>query len=216
MKVKICGITDLTTALAAIDYGADAIGFVFAESKRRITVTKAKEIIAHLPKDVLKVGVFVNETKEKIEEVAATAGLTHVQLHGDETVSFSESLTFPVIKAVSMEDKQNLKEIEAYPCEYVLLDGPKGKFRGGNGLSFDWKSISAKKDLKGKKVILAGGLHEDNVVEAIKLIQPYMVDVSSGVEIEGKKDLDKIQTFINKAKGSHTGGTRNEFIYTAE
>lgn len=215
MKVKICGITDLTTALAAIDYGADAIGFVFAESKRKISVTKAKEIIAHLPKDVLKVGVFVNDTKEKIEEIAVTAGLTHVQLHGDETASFSKSLIFPVIKAVSMEDNHDLKEIEAYPCEYVLLDGPKGKFRGGNGLAFDWNSLS-EKDLKGKKVILAGGLHEANVEEAIKLIQPYMVDVSSGVETDGKKDLDKIQTFINKAKGSHTGGTRNEIIYTAE
>ncbi|SDL89227.1 phosphoribosylanthranilate isomerase [Bacillus sp. OK048] len=215
MKVKICGITDLTTAIAAIDYGADAIGFVFAESKRKITVPKAKEIISHLPKEVLKVGVFVNETKEKIEEIASTVGLTHVQLHGDETSAFSKSLSFPVIKAISMDKDLILKEIEAYPCEHVLLDGPKGKYRGGNGLSFDWNSISVK-DLKGKKVILAGGLQEENVEEAIKLIQPYMVDVSSGVETDGKKDLTKIQTFINKAKGSQTGGTRNEFIYTAE
>jgi phosphoribosylanthranilate isomerase len=215
MKVKICGITDLTTALAAIDYGADAIGFVFAESKRKITVTKAKEIITHLPKEVLKVGVFVNETKQKIEEIASNVGLTHVQLHGDETPAFSVSLSFPVIKAVSVDQDQNLKEIEDYPCEYLLLDGPKGKYRGGNGLSFDWNSISSM-DLKGKKVILAGGLHAGNVEEAIKLIQPYMVDVSSGVETDGKKDLDKIQSFINKAKGSHTGGIRNEFIYTTE
>ena len=215
MKVKICGITDLTTAIAAIDYGADAIGFVFAESKRKITVTKAKDIITHLPKEVLKVGVFVNESKENIEEIASTVGLTHVQLHGDETPAFSESLSFPVIKAVSIDDNHSLKDIENYPCEYVLLDGPKGKYRGGNGLSFDWNSISAK-DLKEKKVILAGGLHGENVEEAIKLIQPYMVDVSSGVESDGKKDLNKIQTFINKAKASHTGGTRNEFIYTAE
>ncbi|MEH7254164.1 phosphoribosylanthranilate isomerase [Neobacillus niacini] len=215
MKVKICGITDLTTAIAAVDYGADAIGFVFAESKRKITVAKAKDIITHLPKEVLKVGVFVNETKEKIEEISSTVGLTHVQLHGDETSAFSKSLSFPVIKAISMDKDLILKEIVAYPCEYVLLDGPKGKYRGGNGLSFDWNSISVK-DLKGKKVILAGGLHEENVEEAIKLIQPYMVDVSSGVESDGKKDLTKIQTFINKAKGSLTGGTRNEFIYTAE
>ena len=215
MKVKICGITDLTTAIAAIDYGANAIGFVFAKSKRKITVAKAKDIIAHLPKEVLKVGVFVNESKEKIEEIASTVGLTHVQLHGDETPAFSESLSFPVIKAVGIHDEQSLKEIENYPCEYVLLDGPKGKYSGGNGLSFDWNSISLK-DLKEKKVILAGGLHGENVEEAIKLIQPYMVDVSSGVETDGKKDLNKIQSFINKAKGSQTGGTSNEFIYTAE
>ncbi|MDR7075468.1 phosphoribosylanthranilate isomerase [Neobacillus niacini] len=215
MKVKICGITDLTTAIAAVDYGADAIGFVFAESKRKITVAKAKDIITHLPKEVLKVGVFVNESKEKIEEIASTVGLTHVQLHGDETPAFSESLSFPVIKAVGIHDDQSLQEIVNYPCEYVLLDGPKGKYRGGNGLSFDWSSISSK-ELKGKKVILAGGLHEENVEDAIKLIQPDMVDVSSGVETDGKKDLNKIQTFINKAKGSQTGGTSNEFIYTAE
>jgi phosphoribosylanthranilate isomerase len=120
-----------------------------------------------------------------------------------------------VIKAISIHDEQSIKAIEHYSCEFVLLDGPKGTYRGGNGLSFDWKSISAK-HLAGKKVILAGGLHEENVEEAIKLIKPYMVDVSSGVETEGKKDLSKIQTFINKAKGSHTGGARNEIIYTAE
>jgi phosphoribosylanthranilate isomerase len=215
MKVKICGITDLTTAIAAIDYGADAIGFVFAESKRKISVTKAKEIVSHLPKETLKVGVFVNESKEKIEEIASGVGLTHVQLHGDETPSFSETLTYPVIKAISIHDEQSVNAIEPYSCEFVLLDGPKGTYRGGNGLSFDWKNVSAK-NLKGKKVILAGGLHEENVEEAIKLIEPYMVDVSSGVETEGKKDLSKIQSFINKAKGSHTGGARNEILYTAE
>ena len=215
MKVKICGITDLTTALAAIDYGADAIGFVFAESKRKITVTKAKEIITHLPKEVLKVGVFVNETKQKIEEIASSVGLTHVQLHGDETPAFSQSLSLPVIKAISIHDDQSLNAIENHSCEYVLIDGPKGKYRGGNGLAFDWNCISANQ-IKNKKVILAGGLHEENVEEAIRLIKPYMVDVSSGVETEGKKDLDKIQSFINKAKGSQTGGTKNEVIYTAE
>ncbi|WHZ01354.1 phosphoribosylanthranilate isomerase [Neobacillus sp. YX16] len=215
MKVKICGITDLTTAIAAVDYGADALGFVFAESKRKITEVKAKEIIAHLPKEVIRVGVFVNESKEKIEEIASSVGLTHVQLHGDETTVFSESLSYPVIKAISIHDEQSLKTIENYKCEYVLIDGPKGNYRGGNGLSFDWNSISAE-DLKDKKVILAGGLHDGNVEEAINLIKPYMVDVSSGVETEGKKDLNKIQSFIIKAKGSQTGGTRNEFIYTAE
>ncbi|NYE04604.1 phosphoribosylanthranilate isomerase [Bacillus niacini] len=215
MKVKICGITDLTTALAAIDYGADAIGFVFAESKRRISVEKAKDIVTHLPKDILKVGVFVNEVKEKIEEIASCVGLTHVQLHGDETPAFSQSLSLPVIKAISVNDDQSLNAIENHSCEYVLIDGPKGKYGGGNGLAFDWNCISANQ-IKNKKVILAGGLHEVNVEEAIRLIKPYMVDVSSGVETEGKKDLDKIQSFINKAKGSHTGGTRNEVIYTAE
>ncbi|MFB3163159.1 phosphoribosylanthranilate isomerase [Neobacillus sp. 179-J 1A1 HS] len=215
MKVKICGITDLTTALAAIDYGADAIGFVFAESKRRIPVERAKTIVAHLPKDILKVGVFVNEGKERIEEIASSVGLTHVQLHGDETPEFCDSISYPIIKAISIQGDQSLDRMEEFPCEYVLLDGPKGKFRGGNGLAFDWNCISENR-INNKNVILAGGLHEENVEAAISLINPYMVDVSSGVETDGKKDLDKIQSFINKAKGSHTGGAKNEFIYTAE
>jgi phosphoribosylanthranilate isomerase len=215
MKVKICGITDLTTALAAIDYGADAIGFVFAESKRRIPVERAKTIVAHLPKDILKVGVFVNEGKERIEEIASSVGLTHVQLHGDETPEFCDSISYPIIKAISIQGDQSLDRMEKFPCEYVLLDGPKGKYRGGNGLAFDWNCISENR-INNKNVILAGGLHEENVEAAISLINPYMVDVSSGVETDGKKDLDKIQSFINKAKGSHTGGAKNEFIYTAE
>ncbi|MFP7299963.1 phosphoribosylanthranilate isomerase [Neobacillus niacini] len=215
MKVKICGITDLTTAMAAVDYGADALGFVFAKSKRRITEIKAKEIIGHLPKEVLKVGVFVNESIDRIEEIASSVGLTHVQLHGDETQAISDSLSYPVIKAISIHDKQSIHSGKDFKCEYVLIDGPKGKYRGGNGLSFDWNIVSSK-DFQDKKVILAGGLHAENVEEAIKLIHPYMVDVSSGVESDGKKDLDKIQTFIIKAKRSHTGGIKDEFIYTAE
>lgn len=205
MKVKICGITDLTTALTAVYYGADAIGFVFAESKRKITEEQAKSIISQLPNEVFKVGVFVNETKENIDRIAASVGLTHIQLHGDETKEFIESFTLPVIKAVSIHDQESLKPIEEYSCEYILVDGPKGKYRGGNGLSFDWNLLK-EAQLYNKKVILAGGLKEDNVEEAISLIKPYMVDVSSGVETEGKKDLKKIESFIEKAKGSLTGG----------
>ncbi|MDR6998251.1 phosphoribosylanthranilate isomerase [Neobacillus niacini] len=203
MKVKICGITDADTALAAVNYGADAIGFVFAESKRKVELEKAKEIIAKLPSEVLKVGVFVNETVEEIEKIANYTGLTHIQLHGDEAASISEKLTLPVIKAASIESNDTLEEIKNYPCEYLLLDGPKGKYRGGNGTAFNWKNINLDR-LKEKKIILAGGLNPDNVEEAIQTIQPEMVDVSSGVETDGKKDLQKIKKFIEKAKGSLT------------
>lgn len=91
-----------------------------------------------------------------------------------------------------------------FPCEFILVDGPKGKYHGGNGLAFDW-SILKEQDFINKKVILAGGLHEGNVLEAIKQGNPYMVDVSSGVETEGKKDLQKIKSFIDMVKGSLTG-----------
>lgn len=204
MKVKICGITDVETALAAVDYGADALGFVFAESKRRIDIDRAKEIIKILPEPIMKVGVFVNEAKEEIERIASNVGLTHVQLHGDETLEFCKSLSIPAIKAVSIQKGYSLEEIVQFPCEYILLDGPKGKYHGGNGLAFDW-NILKDQDLMGKKYILAGGLHEENVQEAIKQIKPFMVDVSSGVETEGKKDLQKMKSFILKAKGNLTG-----------
>lgn len=204
MKVKICGITDVNTALAAVDSGADAIGFVFAESKRRIEVGKAKEIIAELPDDIMKVGVFVNEEQAEIERIAAKVGLTHVQLHGNESPEFCSGLSLPVIKAFSVEGKDRLAELKQFPCEFLLLDGPKGKYHGGNGLAFDW-SILKDQDLFEKKIILAGGLNEGNVIKALGETKPYMVDVSSGVETDGKKDVQKIQRFIDKVKGSRTG-----------
>ncbi|MCM2531999.1 phosphoribosylanthranilate isomerase [Neobacillus pocheonensis] len=205
MKVKICGITDVEAAIAAVECGADAIGFVFAESKRRVQPDRAKEIVSELPEYVLKVGVFVNETIEEIENIANNVGLTHIQLHGDEPASFSKSLSLPVIKALSLQNSDGLETIMNYPCEYLLLDGPKGKYRGGNGTAFDWKSINSD-NFMGKKVILAGGLTEENVEEGIRLIAPFMVDVSSGVETDGKKDLKKIQSFIDMAKSKLIGG----------
>lgn len=199
MKVKICGITDVDAAIAAVDSGADAIGFVFAKSKRKIDVVNARDIAAELPNDIMKVGVFVNETKEEIDRIGRVVGLTHVQLHGNESADFSKSLALPVIKALGIEGKDSLEAIKDYPCEFLLLDGPKGKYQGGNGLSFDWNILN-EQDLLGKKVILAGGLNEGNVLEAVRQVRPYMVDVSSGVETDGKKDLNKIKRFIDKVK----------------
>lgn len=199
MKVKICGIRDISMALSAIDSGADALGFVFAESKRKIAPEAAGEIIKELPGDVLKVGVFVNETKEKIEEIASISGINVIQLHGDETPEFCSSFSLPVIKALSIGSQDDLSQLDEYACEYVLLDSPKGKYRGGNGVSFDW-SILSKNPKQNNKIILAGGLSPENVGEGIKAANPFMVDVSSGVETEGKKDPEKIKRFIDNAK----------------
>ncbi|MEK3853643.1 phosphoribosylanthranilate isomerase [Cytobacillus sp. FSL H8-0458] len=199
MKVKICGIRDISTALSAIESGADALGFVFAESKRKITPAAAGEIIKELPLDVLKVGVFVNETKENIEKIASISGINVIQLHGDETPEFCCSFSLPVIKALSIGSSGDLSKLDEYACEYVLLDSPKGKYRGGNGVSFDW-SILNKNPKQNNKTILAGGLNPENVGEGIKAANPYMVDVSSGVETEGKKDPEKIKRFIDNAK----------------
>jgi phosphoribosylanthranilate isomerase len=215
MKVKICGITDHKTAQAAVEYGADAIGLVFADSKRRVSIEKAQEIVSALPIDVLKIGVFVNESKEEIERIASMVGLTHIQLHGDESAMFSESLSLPVIKAISYQENADLHEINQYPADYILLDGPKGKYHGGNGTAFDWNRVDPLL-FRGKKVILAGGLNCDNVAEAVSVIKPHMVDVSSGVETGGSKDHGKIKTFIEKVKTLPIGGETNEHLYITE
>lgn len=198
MKVKICGITDLETALVANNYGADALGFVFAESKRRISPEKAKEIIQRLPEGTLKVGVFVNESKEQIEKIIAETGINLIQLHGDESASFCTGFSVPVVKSFSIQTADDLAQIGDYQCEYVLLDSPKGMYRGGTGVSFDWGILSGT-SIK-RKIILAGGLTCENVNQAITLINPCMVDVSSGVETNGKKDLKKIADFVKAAK----------------
>ncbi|MFI8674829.1 phosphoribosylanthranilate isomerase [Bacillus thuringiensis] len=200
MKVKICGITDVETAKSACEYGADALGFVFAESKRKITPKRAKEIIQELPANVLKIGVFVNESVEVIQKIADECGLTHVQLHGDEDNYQIIRLNILCIKSLGVTSESDMKNAQRYETDYILFDSPKEKFHGGNGKTFSWELLGhMPKELR-KKTILAGGLNALNIEEAIRTVRPYMVDVSSGVETEGKKDVEKIKQFIIKAK----------------
>ncbi|MCR6794474.1 phosphoribosylanthranilate isomerase [Bacillus paranthracis] len=200
MKVKICGITDMETAKRACEYGADALGFVFAESKRKITPGLAKEIIQELPANVLKIGVFVNESVEVIQKIADECGLTHVQLHGDEDNHLIRRLNIPSVKALGVTSEIDMKNAQVYETDYILFDSPKERFHGGNGKKFSWELLAhMPKELR-EKTILAGGLKTLNIEEAIRTVRPYMVDVSSGVETEGKKDVEKIKQFIIKAK----------------
>ncbi|MBD8073248.1 phosphoribosylanthranilate isomerase [Bacillus cereus] len=200
MKVKICGITDMETAKRACEYGADALGFVFAESKRKITPKRAEEIIQELPANVLKIGVFVNESVEVIQKIADECGLTYVQLHGDEDNYQIRRLNIPSIKSLGVTSESDMKNAQGYETDYILFDSPKEKFHGGNGKTFSWELLGhMPKELR-KKTILAGGLNALNIEEAIRTVRPYMVDVSSGVETEGKKDVEKIKQFIIKAK----------------
>ena len=199
-KVKVCGIRRLEEARWAVEAGADAIGFVFADSKRKIDIETAAQISSHLPENVLKIGVFVNSSEDELSEAAKKVKLDFVQLHGDETYSFCSKLYVPYIKAISVKEKDDLKRIEEFNESMILLDSGKGPYRGGNGTTFDWDYLESI-DLAGKKLILAGGLNEDNVKEAIEKVHPYMVDVSSGVETEGKKDKRKIESFVKKVKG---------------
>ncbi|WP_430788891.1 phosphoribosylanthranilate isomerase [Virgibacillus flavescens] len=199
MLVKICGIMTNEAADTAVNAGTDFIGFVFTPSKRQITADQAASIAETVPRHVKKVGVFVNETKEKIVAIAEKAKLDYIQLHGDESAEFAAELPYPIIKAFPAT-KDKLSQIKNYPCDYYLIDSPFGKSRGGNGTVFDWMMLK-ELNLDTNKLILAGGLTPENVQQAINLTNPIGVDVSSGVESEGSKDLRKISHFIKQAKG---------------
>ncbi|HTZ17457.1 MAG TPA: phosphoribosylanthranilate isomerase [Dissulfurispiraceae bacterium] len=200
MKVKICGITNLEDALAAVEYGADALGFVFyPKSPRVVTPEKAKEIVAQLPPFITTVGVFVNEDPVKIKAVMTSTHLSVVQLHGEESPAQC-TLWTPTVKAFRVKDFVDLKPLEQYKCmSAYLLDTFAPSSYGGTGQIFNWDiALEAKKF---GPIILAGGLTTDNVEKAVRWVMPYAVDVSSGVEAEkGKKDLQKMKEFIDKAR----------------
>ncbi|EEL51691.1 N-(5'-phosphoribosyl)anthranilate isomerase [Bacillus cereus Rock3-44] len=173
---------------------------MFAKSKREITPEKAKQIIENIPADVMKVGVFVNESVEVIQKIVNDCGLSHVQLHGDEGNHHIRRLNIPSIKSIGVHSSGDIEQSLGYEADFLLFDSPKEKFHGGNGKAFSWKLLDEMPNEIRKKCILAGGLHLGNIAEAIETVQPYMVDVSSGVETDGKKDSEKIKQFIKKAK----------------
>lgn len=201
-RVKICGITSLDDALTAVECGADALGFIFWEkSPRFITPEEAQRIIKALPPFISIVGVFVNETLDRINAVSSLAGLSCLQLHGDESPEFASSLGIKVIKAFRVRDKKDIDKAAAYRVGAYLLDTYREGVPGGTGETFNWEiAVSAKKF---GPVILSGGLNPDNVGDAIAKVAPYAVDVSSGVESKpGRKDPDKVSRFIEKVKRS--------------
>lgn len=199
-KVKICGLQEVAHVQAAVNAGADFIGFMFAPSKRRISVEQAIELAQHIPASVKKVGVFVNETTETIQQIAAQVGLDYIQYHGDEAPEQIEQIGLPSIKAFSIQSAQDVERAAAYEVNYYLFDAPGTDFRGGSGNAFDWTLLD-QMNIAQEKVILAGGLNEDNVRIASMLVEPFAVDVSSGVETDGVKDTDKMKRFIERAKG---------------
>lgn len=209
MKVKICGIQDTETALYAKQIGVDAIGFVFAKSKRQVTAAQAEQAAGWLGKGPVKIGVFVNEELETIRSIADQARLDIIQLHGDEPPELAKKLQLPVIKAFSFQSGIQPSDLLRYPADFVLLDSPAGPYRGGNGTAFDWSALE-KESFDRSRLILAGGLDKENVQEAIRLVQPFAVDVSSGVETDGVKDRTKMKQFIETVKGA----TVNDNLYT--
>ncbi len=202
VKIKICGITNEGDALAAVEAGADALGFVFyQDSPRYITPGDAGRIALSLPPFVTTVGVFVNESPEAVNEYMKEAGLDLAQLHGEETPSVCAQVCRPVIKAVRVKSERDLCVMKSYRVSAFLLDAKVEGLYGGTG-----ERISLETALEAGKygrIILAGGLDPENVAEAVHRVKPYGVDVSSGVEAApGRKDHIKIERFIREAKNA--------------
>lgn len=200
MRIKICGITTAEDALDACDAGADALGFIFWKGSRRyVEPDEARRIVKGLPPFVTTVGVFVDEDLDTISGIVDLVGLDAVQLHGSETPEFCDSATRPVIKAFRVRGEEVLKELSHYHVSACLLDAYREGVPGGTGEVFNWE-IARRAAAQGR-VILAGGLTPENVGEAVQRVRPYGVDVSSGVERSaGKKDMDKVKRFIEKAR----------------
>ncbi len=198
VKVKICGMTSLEDALMAVGFGADAVGFVFyRKSPRFVTERLVKSIV--LPPFVSKVGVFVDETAEKINRIADACRLDTIQLHGDESPAFCRKLRRRVVKAIRLRNAQSLELLPRYEVDGFLLDAYAEKIPGGTGLTCDWRL--AQRARKFGPVILAGGLNPGNVEDAVNQVQPYGVDVCSGVEKSpGIKDRVKVRDFILAAR----------------
>lgn len=192
MLVKICGITRLEDAHAAVDAGARALGFVFwPESPRFIDPYRARAIVATLPPFVTAVGLFVNQSVEYVTGVASLVRLGAVQLHGDESVAFAQAIRNPVIKALTLGDR-----METWPARAtVLLDAHDPSQRGGTGRTIDWTAAAVV--AAARPILLAGGLTPHNVAEAVACVRPFGIDVSSGVERSpGVKDHDKIKALF--------------------
>ena len=202
VRVKICGITRVEDALAAVAAGADAIGLVFyARSPRAVDVEQARTILAALPPFVTSVGLFVNAERSELERILAQVPLDLLQFHGDESVAQCEGYARPYIKALRVKAGDDIAaEMARYPsAQGILLDTYVEGVPGGTGEAFDWSLVPRQAS---RPLILAGGLRPDNVAAAVAQVRPYAVDVSGGVEAgKGIKDAQKIGAFIRAARG---------------
>ncbi len=200
VQVKICGITNREDACCAVEQGADALGFNFyPPSPRYVLPEEAGEIVRRLPPFVTPVGVFVNEAREQIEAIVASAGLRAVQLHGDEPPEACLGHSVPVIRVARVGEGFDPEDLKVYPVDTFLLDTAKVGLYGGTGETFDW--ALAREVAACRRIVLSGGINPDNVAEAIRTVRPYAVDVSSGVEAElGRKDPHKLAAFFRAVR----------------
>lgn len=202
MKIKICGLTREQDIEAVNEYPPDYAGFVFAESRRKLTRQRAVELTDRLVPEVKPVGVFVNHNPEELADISKACSLAAVQLHGDEDNRYIDNLRslLPeatlIIKAVRVKNSEILQAASAIECDIFLLDSFHEGIPGGTGDTFDWTLL---KNFT-LPYFLAGGLNKDNVTKAIQTLHPFGIDVSSGVETDGFKDTNKISAFINKTR----------------
>lgn len=199
MFVKVCGITNEDDALFAVAMGADAVGFIFAPSTRQVAAQNVYDITRRLPPEVLTVGVFRDDLPARVIEIAHSSGVKAVQLHGretpEQTAEISRAIRW-VIKAFA-SDSPHLATADRYGTDLVLLDAP----TPGSGKLFDWSLASDVPD--GVRLILSGGLDPDNIADAIEIVDPWGVDVASGVEsAPGRKDPTKVRRFIANARAA--------------
>ena len=207
-RVKICGNTNLEDAKRAVDLGADYLGFIFAESKRKVDIPTVREILQGLPQFSKFVGVFSNQPKKELLTIAGELGIKILQFHGDETALYCNSFEekgFEVIKTFRIKDKMSLKRLDDYNVTSFLFDTYSKTEQGGTGTAFDWALIEDKPYVH-EKLFLAGGLSAENLRQALSQVRPFAVDVASGVEKEpGKKDPFLLGEFIRIAKERATG-----------
>ena len=190
-KVKICGLSNIEAVETAVSAGADYIGFVFAPSKRQVTVEQAIELVKFIPSHIQTVGVFVSPSKAELLEAVDKVGLDFVQVHGQVVDKLFENLPCGSIQAVQVDEGGHVPNSQA---DYLLFDAPVA----GSGQTFDWGQLDTTE--LAQPFFIAGGLNEDNVARAIQHFTPYAVDVSSGVETDGQKDHEKIRRFIERVK----------------
>jgi len=197
ISVKICGITNISDARSAVEYGADVLGFIFYPgSQRYVPPEKAKEMIQRLPCEVIRVGVFVNQEIREVKEIARFCNLSLIQLHGDESPQYCGQFSgFSLIKAISPRTEAEILRLGDYPVGAILVDAYERGRYGGTGKTSDWRLAIKVKERH--PLILSGGLNADNIREAIEAVRPPAVDINSGVEISpGKKDDEKIRRII--------------------
>jgi phosphoribosylanthranilate isomerase len=200
-RIKICGITRLEDARVAANLGVDALGFIFhPKSPRFISPEQARNIIMQLPPMINRVGVFVNETKETIMQIAAQCGIDTVQLHGNESPEFCVAIPLPVIKSFSIRPDFDISKLNDYKTQGILLDTWSPEVQGGSGITFDW-SIARKASAMFNNIVLAGGLGPTNLEDALRMVDPFAVDINSGVEIRpGVKNPHKIRAVVKIVK----------------